>query len=305
MQPNEQAPVETEWREIPATYRTSKTVGKLYAAIAKAQMKLKAAIKDAKNPDKGNRYATLASVIDATMPYTEAGIAILQIPTCGGSTVSITTLIGFEDEWLESTLDLQAMVMRKGGVFETMMDPQSIASAITYARRYALTSILLIAQDDDDGEKVQKTVQQQKAEAKAEQDRVRDERIAAEKAKAEQQQKAEPLTFEQKMMKEFDAADQYERLKLFDQLKKVVMPAVFGMDQGEPKYYEILQGHEVEHANKFKTPALQRACFRDLLLIALKERTRQDKEKQAAHTISKEPFVASDEDVPENIGAAV
>jgi len=120
--------------------KTSETIAKISDALLKAQSKIKHAIKDAKNPHFKNNYATLESVIDASKDaLTENGIIVLQSPS---SDVLTTRLQHSSGEYFESELKL---LLSKN-------DMQGLGSAITYARRYALASMLNIAQADDDGQ---------------------------------------------------------------------------------------------------------------------------------------------------------
>jgi hypothetical protein len=292
-----QEPMPTEWRDIPATYQTSKTIGKLYAAIAKAQQSLKAAIKDSKNPDKGNRYASLASVIDATESYAQSGVAIIQIPTTNGPMVTITTILAFEDEWISSEMSMQAVRMVKGGDWVVDASPQIVGSMIAYLRRYTLSPMCLIAQEDDDGERAQKSAQ----EAKAERERVTQQRIAEEQAKSAELEKS--MTFEQKMIREFDRVQGFERLDLFKQLKTVVFPQVFGVDEGEPKYYEILQMHGVQKSNEFKTLKPARAAFVQMLETLRLKEEKNELERRKLPPAPQEPFEGgTDDDLPPELG---
>lgn len=167
MQPTEQHE-ELEFEVVGGTVRMSKTIGGLMDAVAEAQYEMEPAKKDSKNPDKGSSYASLAAVIDAAKVYAKHGVAILQPAQANGSQVTITTLIAKGNEWIASDLTLTAMRIVKGGAREAMLDPQGIASAITYARRYALCSNLLVPQDDDDGEKASKAAKEATAQALAE-----------------------------------------------------------------------------------------------------------------------------------------
>lgn len=308
MQPTEQQ-TQPEFETVHSTYRTSATVGKLYSAIAKAQKELRAASKDAKNPDKNSRYASLASVIDAaTEAYSNNGVAILQPPTASGSVVSITTILAFDEEWFESTLDLQAMVMRKGGVFETMLDPQSIGSAITYARRYALASTCLISQDDDDGEKASKAAKEAAAQAAADKEAasmfgeapksadapppvakaedfkklnkkspekaqasadLANKRIAEEQAKLDATIAGPPASAQERL--EWFLSNERTKYQHWDEFARIKadMIEVLG-DEGEPKYYEILGGFNVKKSNEFKNRADSVAAYKMMLDVVTK-----------------------------------
>ena len=117
-------------------------VAKLAAALAQAQSEMSGATKDAKNPHFGNKYADLASVVDACRPLSTHGIAILQPTSADGNKVTVRTLlIHTSGEWISSDLTMTAKDA----------SPQAIGSAITYGRRYALMAMVGIAPEDDDG----------------------------------------------------------------------------------------------------------------------------------------------------------
>jgi hypothetical protein len=120
--------------------KTSDTVIKIMPALLAAQKKIKHAIKDATNPHLRNQYATLESVIDACKePLLEASIIIMQPASKTGV---ITRLQHVSGEFIETEMELLL----------TKQDMQGLGSAITYARRYALASLMNISQTDDDGQ---------------------------------------------------------------------------------------------------------------------------------------------------------
>jgi hypothetical protein len=125
----------------------SDQIGEIAGALAKAQSEMGGAIKDASNPFFKSKYADLASVMEACRgPLTKHGIAVLQSPSAEGAVVSIeTTLMHASGQWI------------RGVASATAKDdsPQSIGSAITYLRRYALQSFAGVAPEDDDGEAAQ------------------------------------------------------------------------------------------------------------------------------------------------------
>lgn len=94
-------------------------------------------------------YADLASVFDAIrQPLAQNGLAIVQAPSIVyhpeyPPVVAVTTrLLHSSGEWMENTVKMVADESR----------PQVVASAITYAKRYALQAMLaIVAEEDDDG----------------------------------------------------------------------------------------------------------------------------------------------------------
>lgn len=122
----------------------SDSISELAQALSKAQAQIKGATKDSTNPHFKSRYADLASVWDACRDALAAnGLAVSQHPAADGQRVEMTTiLMHTSGQWLESVLAMTAQ----------QATPQAIGSAITYARRYALMSVVGIAADDDDGQ---------------------------------------------------------------------------------------------------------------------------------------------------------
>ena len=124
----------------------------LNAALAKAQAELQHAIKDRTNPAFRSQYADLASVLDAVRPLAKHGIAVTHYmaPQPDPRVVSLHTVLRHSSG---EQLDCGAvtMVAKDGG-------PQSVASAITYARRYGVMLACGIApgdNSDDDGNAAQ------------------------------------------------------------------------------------------------------------------------------------------------------
>jgi len=122
----------------------SEQINELAAALSKAQGSIKNAAKDSFNPHFKSKYADLASVIDATKEALAAnGLAVSQMPEAVDGRVFITTmLLHSSGQWLSSTLML----------IPDKTNCQGIGSAITYGRRYGMSAILGISQDDDDAE---------------------------------------------------------------------------------------------------------------------------------------------------------
>ena len=112
--------------------------------------------KDANNPMFRNNYATLDQIIAEIRPLLQKnGLSILQIPSGDNETLTLKTLLLHESgEYLESdefSLAPMAQVIDKS-TKEKAITPQSVGSAITYARRYSLSSFLsLNTGEDDDG----------------------------------------------------------------------------------------------------------------------------------------------------------
>lgn len=132
-------------------FRRSETIGKLAEALAKAQGDVSGAIKDSANPFFHSKYADLASVMDACrQPLSANGLAVMQFPRGGLDFIEVETMLCHSSgEWVAEILKLPASNLGKDG--KERFDAQTIGSAITYARRYALAAIVGVCPEDDDG----------------------------------------------------------------------------------------------------------------------------------------------------------
>ena len=121
----------------------------LAAALAKAQGAMEAAKfnKVVNFSGRSYKYADLAAVIEAIRkPLADNGLALTQTTEIReGGFVLVTTLRHSSGQWLASEYPLPLAAK-----------PQDLGSAMTYAKRYSITSLLCIAADeDDDGEAAQ------------------------------------------------------------------------------------------------------------------------------------------------------
>jgi hypothetical protein len=119
----------------------SEAIDLLATALAAAQGELKNAKINRQNPHFKNRYADLASVRDAISPaLTKHGIAVTQtMKVSEGAFMLETTLLHKSGQWIASDYPLPLNAK-----------PQELGSALTYARRYSLSSLVNIAADEDD-----------------------------------------------------------------------------------------------------------------------------------------------------------
>lgn len=121
----------------------SDDISALAAALSKAQGAIDDASKGAVNTYYSSKYADLASVRSVIRePLAVNDLSVVQLPKTVQGGVEVTT-----------------MLLHKSGQFisESLFMPSSkpdahgLGSAISYARRYGLMSILCLAADDDDG----------------------------------------------------------------------------------------------------------------------------------------------------------
>jgi len=120
----------------------------LNAALLEAQKQIGAVTKDANNKFFSSDYATLEAVLGTIKDALNgAGIVILQpVEMIGESWCVVSRLLHAESgQSIESIMPV---------VCKDMNDPQKWGSAITYARRYTLQSLVALPsaeKDDDDG----------------------------------------------------------------------------------------------------------------------------------------------------------
>lgn len=120
----------------------STSIDKISPALLKVQDELEAIKKKATNPFFKSKYADLAAIIEHVKPVlNKNGISVLQ-PHFGN--VVETILLHESGQFVGSQT---AIVCAKPN------DPQALGSAISYARRYGLQSIISLPAEDDDGEK--------------------------------------------------------------------------------------------------------------------------------------------------------
>jgi len=120
--------------------QTSQSIVKITPAFLTAQKNIESVIKDSTNPYFKSKYADLTSVIEACKDkLNKVGIAVLQ-PI---NNVHVETVLLHESgEWFSSSTPIVSKVQN---------DPQALGSAISYAKRYGLQSMVLLPAVDDDG----------------------------------------------------------------------------------------------------------------------------------------------------------
>lgn len=132
---------------------SSASITKISEALVKAQSEMGNAVKDALNPFFKKSYADLNSVREACLPIlNKHGISALQ-PTCfiDGVPFVETVLLHTSGEYISSLTMI---------VVDKVNDAQRHGSGLSYARRYALSSIVNIGAEDDDANKAAGKIQQ-------------------------------------------------------------------------------------------------------------------------------------------------
>jgi hypothetical protein len=119
----------------------SESIKALSMALAKFHSQVGKIEKDANNPFFKSNYASLSHILqEVSEPLQNAGLVIAQFPDGTGL---VTMLIHSETgEYISSNYTMPVAKQN---------DPQAVGSAITYARRYAVSSILSLNVSDDDG----------------------------------------------------------------------------------------------------------------------------------------------------------
>ena len=136
-------PVSTPLESTARVPVTSSELGDLFGALSQAQDSLTDPAATGMNEDLGTRHLTLAGVLAAARPVLkENGLCIIQMPAGD----YLRTILGHKSgqfiqcdtPLLQGRADLVPM--------------QALASAVSFARRIAATSMLGVAQPDDDGQ---------------------------------------------------------------------------------------------------------------------------------------------------------
>lgn len=131
----------------------SDDISALAAALSKAQGAIDDASKGSLNPHFRSKYADLAAVRSVIRePLAVNDLSIVQLPKTVQGGVEVTTMLLHKSgQWISSVL-----FMPSG-----KMDAHGLGSAISYARRYSIMSILSLAAEDDDGNAAVERVPQQ------------------------------------------------------------------------------------------------------------------------------------------------
>ncbi len=122
----------------------SEQINEIALALSKCQAEMSFATKDSSNPFFKSKYADLASVWGACRgPMVKNDLSVLQQMTVeNDKPYLVTTLAHKSGQWFRSMAPLNPV----------KNDPQGLGSAITYMRRYTLSALIGVIQDDDDGE---------------------------------------------------------------------------------------------------------------------------------------------------------
>lgn len=137
--------------------RTSNEVNEIAKALSAAQKEMKPAYKESTNPHFKSRYSSICSIWESIrIPLTSNGLTVWQDVTTQEKTVSVDTrIVHSSGQWVEfGPLCIPV----------SQFSAQAYGSAISYAKRYALSAALGVVStdDDDDGESLMKPFRDEK-----------------------------------------------------------------------------------------------------------------------------------------------
>jgi hypothetical protein len=120
----------------------------LFSALAKAQSEMPTAGSNAENPYFKSSYADLAEIVRVSRPaLSKNGLAVIQqiLPNEDGQNILHCILTHSSGQWIETRMR----------ILPSKPDVQSLASYITYLRRYSYAAIVgvVVCNEDDDGER--------------------------------------------------------------------------------------------------------------------------------------------------------
>lgn len=120
----------------------SEGIAELAKALSKFQGAVRSVPKTSLNPFYKSKYADLDAIWEmCRKPLSDNMLCLIQTPLeVEGKLYLETMLLHSTGEWLKAQLPINAQ----------KSDPQSVGSAITYARRYAMSAMLGISTDEDD-----------------------------------------------------------------------------------------------------------------------------------------------------------
>lgn len=128
---------------IISSYAQSDVLSEFLPAFLESQKNMEPLEKNKRNDFHHNQYADLAQVLSVVRPVlNENGIVIMFFPCYGNEKIGVETrLIHISGQWISNTVS--------GPL--PKYDPQGVGIALTYFRRYGLTSLTALAQEDKDG----------------------------------------------------------------------------------------------------------------------------------------------------------
>ncbi len=130
------------------TPNKSEQLNELFSALAKAQAEIKTAGLNNQNPYFKSKYADLAEIVKVSRPaLTKFGLCVIQqvMPNDDGQNILHTILAHSSGQWISSQMR----------ILPVKNDIQSLASYLTYLRRYSYAATIgVVASDEDDDAEV-------------------------------------------------------------------------------------------------------------------------------------------------------
>jgi len=121
---------------------TSQDIAELAAALASAQGEIKNPPKNRTNPHFKSKYADLADGLDVIRPVlSKHGLSFVQVTEMDGDAILLRTrLMHKSGQWIDGTYP----------VARAANSHQALGSSLSYAKRYALFSLVGVHGDEDD-----------------------------------------------------------------------------------------------------------------------------------------------------------
>jgi hypothetical protein len=126
--------------------KRSEMINEISKAMANAQGEMEPALKSSKNPFFKSNYADLAAIMESIkVPLKKNDLSVWQDVITNDKGISVCTMVSHSSgQWIEFG-PLEIVLAKR--------DAQSVGSAITYAKRYALSAAVgVVSDNDDDGE---------------------------------------------------------------------------------------------------------------------------------------------------------
>lgn len=122
---------------------TSESISNIAKALAKAQMSIGGAGKNVENKFLKSKYADLQAVWEAIrIPFAENDLSVVQLPKTKESEIELETVLMHSSG--EKIVDVFSMPL-------ISKKPQDFGILIAYMRRYALSAMAGVYQEDEDG----------------------------------------------------------------------------------------------------------------------------------------------------------
>ena len=142
-------------------FQMSSSIKNIAESLVKFKEQVKEIKKTKKNPFFDAKYADISDVLDAINPVLiDCNLSVTCFPSGGNNLVGL--LLHSSGEFMRTEFDIHAvpeyLKEKKKGSDEVIwraanphITPQALGSALTYARRYFILSVLNLATADDDG----------------------------------------------------------------------------------------------------------------------------------------------------------